>query len=468
MREAIIYTDGSCRPNPGFSGYGIHIVITDDDIKPKNVFTKFGLTRKGYLLKSDIKKDKTLEEVGLHSVYEIYGYKKESLTNNQAELDAIKQAYKAIEIFNEKDSLDIEKVTILADSSYCLNFLNKMLKNTFDIDDVNANKEDVQALFDAYKKVKDKFELAIDKVPAHADNLGNERADLLSNMGRLRNLDGDAKSEYINEGGRDFWKLPSIDMDVFYFKQLFRFYPDHADSDIYYGLNYKDESEIGKKISNITYTILKLPKPDKIVEDIIIKVRDTLKNSYVPYVINLNNLVNKKNLFDYLMYGEHLVIVKNKPYLAIETLTGIELARVLYPTGLSNVVMTNMEQVKEDVTTFANNEITDETHIDITDLIYATNEKDKNVIKKEIVNDKYIVKYKLEHALLKIKLKYDLPPRNYLRKIEGRNPKVILVVRDEGVLYTYKTIVTTDDGSLIYSNNYYSNKIIKRKSKGKK
>ena len=467
--EAICYTDGSARPNnsSGFSGYGVHIVILDPDKKPKNVFTKYGLTEQGYLLKSDIKKNKELKEYGIYKVYEIYGYKPTSFTNNQAELDAIKQAYKAITIFNEKDNLDIDKITILADSTYCLNFLNKMLKETFDIDDVKVNKDDVNDLYKAFNSIKDKFELAIGKVPAHSGNLGNDRADLLSNMGRLRNLAGDSKTEYIHEDANDFWKLPNIDMDVFYFKQLFRFYPDDSHSDIYYGLNYKDESDMGKKISYVTYTILKLPKPDPIVEVILTKIRETLKENYVPYIVNMQNLTNKKNLFNYLKYGEHIVIARNKPYLSLETLDGIELARVLYPTGLSNIVMDNMEKVKDDVITYVQNEPRQEEYIDITDLIYETNDKGKNVIKKDIINDKYILPYKLEHAKLKIKMKYDLPPRNLLRRLESKEPKVTLIVRDAGPVYEYKTMVTTADGSLIYTSNIYSNKIIKKIKKGK-
>jgi len=468
MRKALIYTDGSANNNSGDTGYGVHIVILDEDVKPKNVFTKYGLTDMGYLLKPEIKKDKELNEVGLYRVYEIYGYNKESTTNNQAELDAIKQAYKAIVILNEKDDLEVEEVTILADSTYCLNFINKMLKETFFIEDVKANVDEVDALYKDFLYAKQHFSLKIGKVPAHSENLGNDRADLLANMGRQRYLAHDEQAEYLLDGGIDFWKLPVLDVDIFHFKQLIRFYPDDADNNVYYGLNYKSESDIGKKVNDVVYTVLELPQPDQLVQDIITKVRETLKDFYVPYILNMQNMTNKKNLFDYLKYGEHVVTIVYKPYVSVMTLTGVELAKELYPTGLSRKVMGNMDVIRNEVDTYVRDGPTKEQYIDITDLIYETSDKDKNIIKKEIINDKFKLSYKLEYAKLNIRLRYDLPPRNLLKKLESKEPKVVLAIRDAGPMYIYKTIVIANDGSLLYTNNYYSNRVIKKIRKGKK
>jgi len=468
--EVLLYTDGSCVPNDGtgYSGYGIHMAIIDYEKKTKAIMTKYGLTPKGYFLRKEIKADKGLKEVGLHKVYEIYGYNPNSITNQQAELDAIIQAFKAIDVFNEKDSLGLAKITILSDSIYCLRHLKKMLDDEMDIETVNANRDKVEELFNLYKKIKDKFQIEIDKVPAHSGNLGNDRADLLSNMGRLRNMDNDKQTEYIYEGKEDFWKLPNIDIDLFHFKQLFRFYPDDLEKPIYYGINYKNESDIGKKISYVTYTILKLSKPEPLVTKILTKIRESLKDLYVPYIVNMSNLTNKKILFDYLKYGDHITVIDKKPYLTISTLDGKELARVLEPTGLSNVVMENMEYAKNTILTFLDKSNTLDKYIDITDTIYEINAKKKITIKKEIKDDKYIITYKLDDATIKLKMKYDLPPRNLLKKLATKNPKVILLLRDRGPLYEYKTITTTGNGDLIYTDNIYSNKAIKKQKKGAK
>jgi len=135
-----IYTDGSCKPNPGPSGYGV--VVIEDGVKT------------------------------LYSG----GYSKNG-TNNIAELLGIRTA---IELAEGKDAV------IYSDSSYAINSIVKWgpgwkrngwtRVNGDDIPNIDIIKD----VFELY--MSNKSQIDIRHVKAHNGDVNNELADMLANF----------------------------------------------------------------------------------------------------------------------------------------------------------------------------------------------------------------------------------------------------------------------------------------------
>lgn len=462
------YTDGSAIPNPGITGWGIHIAVGSEDGKPKTLLGKYRLVRDGYVSTTVFKNSDKLknEELAFEYGIDIYGTSDLSETNNQAELDAITKLLDFIPDIESTIDKDIDKIIILTDSSYSLIFLEKVLNDSLDMENVKANKEHIERLDESISLLKSKYNVEARKIKAHNDDLGNERADMLANMGRILKVKNTGRDFNVVIGDKDFWKDPNIDKDVFNFKQLFNFYPDGVNTDrSYYGLNYKKESEIGKKISSVSYTIMKLGEQHEIVNDIIKLVRSELGTLFVPYVIRLQDLLNKDVVRDYLKFGTDFIIPnKDSGHLIINTITGVEVARELYPPALSTIVKDRMSELEFELLDYQKRQLNDIEYIDITNLIFEQDAKDKTIIKKELVNDKPVIKYKYGKVTIKLKMKYDLPPRNTLKRFEKKNPKVLLVIKDLGNVLEYKTITILDNKDFILTSNIYSNKIIFKKN----
>jgi len=453
-----IYCDGSSKPNPGPSGYGVHMVLGSNLIKPKNIIGKYKLTTDGYITNVEFKNSKNKELLGLFKCIEIYGYEDSSDTNNMGELDAVIQSINMLDTIIDSIETKPSKLVFLLDSTYVINNIEKVRTKDFDMSSINANKTKVNKLKKMFDKIENKYDITIKKVKAHTDDLGNIRADMLATMGRLLRYKKNRSNYNIYIGDKDFWKDPNVDRDFYYMKLLFNFYPDTDIADrSYYGLNYKKENEIGKKLSMVTYNIIKTIKVNDVIYGFIKLIRDALGEHYVPYILRLNDIFNKNILRDLLIYKDDFLTIENKRHFIINTVTGVEVARELYPPALSKNVIDKFIQLDEEMIECFNNK----NLIDITDLLYNIVD-DKYTIKKELVNDKVIINYKYDKTKLKLLMKYDLPPRNTLKRLEKQQPKVYLIVKDIGNILEYKTIVVLNNDDAILTTNYYSNKVPKK------
>lgn len=471
--KLIIYTDGGARPNPGNSGYGIHYCVLTNVGKPKLVLGNNHLTDMGYKTKAEFKANDKLTLMVAKGFTDIIGYDKELNTNNMAELQAIITALEKTNEVAEKHNVEFEDILILSDSTYSINFVNKILDDTLNINEVVINKRLVIRLAEIINAFKHAFNITIDKVLAHDVNVGNNKADSLATMGIFNNknlINTEIKKEKVLHFDDTYWRDVKIDVDTFYFKQIFNFFPNNPnENNVYYGVNYKELSDFGKHINYITYTLVNLHKGDELINTILKLIRETLGNHHVPYVINLRNLLSKDVLRDYFKYGNDYIRVIKRPFLSLMTVNGIEVARELNPPGLSATLMENMLAVEEELADYVEDRANEKIeYIDITDSIYTTNVKDKTIIKPELINDKVKIEYKAENFKIKIHMNSDLPPRNTLKRFESKNPIVILVIKDRGPLIEYFTIVNTNEDDYIFSASLYSNKIVKKIPKKKK
>ena len=139
MKQVKIYTDGACRGNPGPGGWG--------------VLMQFG----------DVSK-------------ELYGGEL-STTNNRMELCAVIEALTAL-----KQSCHVELIT---DSKYVLNGATQWLTNWKAKNWQTAGKKPVKNvdLWKVLDSLLSSHDINWVWVKGHSNNVGNERADALANLG---------------------------------------------------------------------------------------------------------------------------------------------------------------------------------------------------------------------------------------------------------------------------------------------
>jgi len=476
MRTIVAYTDGGARPNPGDTGYGIHMIITNDNIKHKQIKSKYKLTPNGYVEKNLFRKDKDIE-IGLEKVIDVYGYDKQDTTNNMAELRAIWILFNLLlSTTYEELFMDIDKIVIKLDSNYVLGFLKKIENNHEEFYDI-PNAKLINEIRELYKQVKKKYkEIELVKVSAHIGHIGNEKADMLATMGLYKNKESESKEfkNIVVVNGEDYYKIHLEKHPLLDNKLLFKF-TNMEYIDRYYLFNYKEENDVGRRLNDVIYTVVDLNGDFPELNDISRKFNNST-TSIIPYLIKIDNIYNKDISANLLLYKEdYLKVIIERPY-RITTINDITLATEIYPPGLAFVAQETFRGLSQILDDYKNNTLPPQYKIiDITDYIYTTNKKGKTTIKKEIVNDKYVLTIKKDTidknliANVNIKLGLDILKRNVLKRIESKEPTVKLLIHDHKGYITYYTLIITkennDKYNYVLAMNKYANLIYKKESK---
>ena len=144
MEKIIIYTDGACKGNPGPGGWGVLILLENEQI-------------------------------------ELSGGSKET-TNNQMELTAV---IKALNFFEKKI-----KVDLYTDSKYVMDGITDYIKKWKINGWQTANKKPVKNmnLWKILDELNNLHDINWNWVKGHSGNPENEKADALANL-RIENLD---------------------------------------------------------------------------------------------------------------------------------------------------------------------------------------------------------------------------------------------------------------------------------------
>ena len=144
MEKIIIYTDGACKGNPGPGGWGVLILLENEQI-------------------------------------ELSGGSKET-TNNQMELTAV---IKALNFFEKKI-----KVDLYTDSKYVMDGITDYIKKWKINGWKTANKKPVKNMnvWKILDELNNLHDINWNWVKGHSGNPENEKADALANLG-IENLD---------------------------------------------------------------------------------------------------------------------------------------------------------------------------------------------------------------------------------------------------------------------------------------
>jgi hypothetical protein len=276
---------------------------------------------------------------------------------------------------------------------------------------------------------------------------------------------------------KDYWDNKIERHPLLSYKLLFD-YSTHEKvlgaNDFLFMLNYKDPGDIGKKENTIIYSVYygKLDYPELInVSKSMSQLTDTLS---VPYVIKLDDLYNKEINNNILKYGKDYLELIDRPIKRVQTIDEHIIASVVYPPALSYQSYENNLLLANRLEEYISGKLRPQTKlIDITDLLYTKDKKDKTILKKEIVNDKYDIKIdmkkygidKFKKPLI-LKLQYDLPRRNHLKKLESMNPKVVLMVDVFDLFMRYMTVLEITENNekkYLLTDNIYADKVYFRK-----
>ena len=448
MKYMVLYTDGSARPNPGITGYGVHGYIGEEGAF-KNIDNKWVMTNMGYVAKKE--KDKYLT-IKPDYIIEQYGRKEDSNTNNQAELDGIIEALKIA-----KDRLTSEDVLhIKADSSYVVMFFNSILEKKQN--NYNSNVEHLKELEKLINSLD--FKVTIERIDAHVGYLGNEEADTLSNIGRnLINPDMNIRhvcKELLIDPMEYWFYTPVINEFLRKSKKLLltlKNEPILNNSHLHCITNYKRKNidEIGKKDPDIKYTIINSNTDVEelnIINEVIKDGTDMLK----PYVINLAELLNQKIARKLHLYKTDYLRKRRSMFELIETTdsTPVVVGLEVFPVSLSWYTINHFKDLYDLKNQLDNNEDGVKT-VDIKDLIYDNIKNPKFTIETDTFKLPVVFRVNISEPSLFTNLK--------------KNIKSIKLVYKENkeAIYDCFILIETNDGEWMIETAYFTKIRFKRK-----
>lgn len=250
-----MFSDGGCKPNPGFAGFGVFGYTYTYSEKPTNIkhpaYTDIYFSDKGI---GKVKCDKPIK---VESIVEYIGaIQGTSSTNNQAELLGVLKALELAEsLCSEGDNLDI-----YTDSSYIVSAYNENLdrwiQNNWTRLDGKAltHKKEWEVIL-LYRKLylDKKVNLTINWIKGHDGDHGNHMSDIFSTIGAnaSRVLNGSSdKCIYSSISSYKDYKDSFLDKDFIYtFKNLYFSTNELIDDKDYCFLHSGEDEEIGNKKS---------------------------------------------------------------------------------------------------------------------------------------------------------------------------------------------------------------------------
>lgn len=481
----VLYTDGSARPNPGFTGWGAHGYFYEalPESKKHIIATKhFIPTKYGYIHQSGLGQNP--RAIPIEPVYYIEGFgsNTQTSTNNNAELSSLLESLKMLKDY------EFEEVQIFTDSEYLRKGLTEwrsVWERTNYVTSQNqpvSNKEKWIELFSLYDALIAKnINFEIDWVKGHADSFGNIIADKLAAIGMLYSASNEEISKFDIEPAKGYWKIdidrhPFIGFNRIYFNSQLKY---NIFGQYFLAEPGKDELVIGKRIPETSYSIVRLNEPDPLIEKIRSRQFKVAQDINSIVCMKLDRVYNP-DTFKYINEHADKVLVTNyRNKISLDFINRDYPITVEYnPAGLSLRTLeaiSFLEEILEryiDVKESRENTSGKKVEIfDITNQIFDDIPANgKKPATKKIKNEHGVgsVYFKVDVELTKeadakevtkisipIIFGADTLHRNSLKKIENSNPKVSLVIWYESdTCVRYATVCEIDGGIGIWSNFY--------------
>lgn len=497
----VIYTDGSAKPNPGFSGSGIHAYryLKGDGIKPTKI-KNWVATDRGYVLESNLSKEKGSTPVKILEYIDIARGYEMIQTNNFGELMAM------VTVFEEM-AVDMDaapNVLILADSQYVLNGLtnwchawrrnNWMTKTGVP----PANMESWKRALMLYEAAVQKYSIELDWVRGHNEDLGNEHADKLAAVGanisrHLMSGEKNITDIFVNRYDKHV-KVDKpeshhlLDMTRIYFNS------DAAWNES--GVYFQGGIEIGRRSGEAEFSVLILDEPDQLVE----KVKqahyenpsemNTVMFTRGDRIFNnvVANFINRYGKFCMRPQGHVAVsmdFVDAKPLsfelkateLPLRTIEAFniigEYLEVFRDQGLEEKSTPYQENISLELEDLAF------TSVDLTDYFYnnvkfGNKGETRKELRKEfgVGQEKTTLKATIvmkdsttltcPNQNIHLFFGKDLPNRNTLKRIEKDDPRVFVITwKVSPTSYRYATVVKVRGALGIWANYYASQVFLK-------
>lgn len=254
--KAVFYCDGSCRPNPGYGGYGIFGYTFQEAKRPKNtkhpLKDKFNFTHEGILT------TKGTEPIEVLNILEfVRASNNPKTTNNENELKATLHVLELVHAHPEWD-----EVTLLTDSEYMVKGINENLVKW----EANGYKkvggmpiaytDDWVSINLYYKALTERgCKINVKWVKGHSGDYGNDTADYYSVIGSNaarqqfeRQVEEFCTDIYTSETTYAEYKKSYAKDFVFHFKDLFfSSSPTIQDDSYCFVSSNEEDAEIGKR-----------------------------------------------------------------------------------------------------------------------------------------------------------------------------------------------------------------------------
>jgi len=344
--------------------------------------------------------------------------------------------------------------------------LIKLLKDDIDKNRLNYAVKD--ELIDKFKKVRDvDTVIKYKRVYDYETNAGLYRALNGIEVARVHNMDLFYKVSDIQY----YWKTKQ-DRHLLLNSRHMLFVNKKSDSLKYTVANYKKDDPVGLRTNYVVYSTSVLTETIPIITKVKSMFLNYLGDSEVVCTINLDNLYNANVTSLHSLYGDFIFNITNVHYLSISTIIGLEVAHEVKPVGLAGYGIENAnltEKILKDYLVQKNSDNKPIYYIDITDKLFDL--EGKCTIKKELADgDKIKLSVSEDDVtnngvkdLIKLKLVVglDMPNRNLLKKLEKKNPKVLIAIYViSGIIVeTYSILDIEALKECMVWSNIYSNKI---------
>lgn len=518
----VLWTDGSCIPNPGFGGWGFHAFGYSDEVSKRGAgMTEHYVTNMGYVFKEILDyplqgKDPFAEVAKLHpdnfraDVLEIlrgqmkakqvsplfyldhFGATVSSdsgllATNNTGEVRAL------VEALEYSKKLGIRRIQIYADSEYALagfnNAINIWARNQWRRRDGMEikNKELWQRAWDLKQSMQD-FDIKADWLKGHDVFYGNHIADTNANLGRCMSVAGiDEIAEHRSEA-QGYWKPADVDKHPLVCHQKLFFngdYENHVPGTYYMGAIDKDLGLFGKRLSDTSYSVVKLKTPIESLEKLVDHHCSNGENRNEAVIAHLSNFFKADTYRQFMEFGDFSITKANSYSNDMVAVGKLPVTEVVDPPKRAMDAMLAVNNIQDWVETWKEKKPGHERFVetDLTAHLYESSTVTKKKI--EVKETKLLASIKPGSASVDVEANYrtiageelqlqttlsfgiDMPDRLGLKRIEELDPTVTLLSWEEtpGV-FRYLTVVEAEEDIGAYCG-YYSNVRLNKAKKKK-
>lgn len=476
--KLVLFTDGACRPNPGYAGFGIYGYVYSDADKPKNHKHPHHATL--FFTPTGVQKEKSETPIAVHSVIEIIqAISNPQSTNNEAELKAV--------VAGLKKAAEIESlidITLYTDSNYIVSAYNENLDSWIKNNWKRLDSKPIShiSLWEKIVMYREMFkekgcELTLKWVKAHTESK-DDNYSYCNNMADIYSVIGSNASRNINPtedlvvmehtlSYADYKKSYDTKDFVYYFRDMY-FSSGELDDKNYCFISTSDDPGLLGKRNNSSIFVTNVGYIPPVINQIKEFYRLIPRNYVTTCCIKINKLENKDicRLTEFVHIKHmllpiaaqprsYLIVGDKTPFLYENTVNFPFIVnasdvfdRMCYVDSVSDDPGPNIH--KFDVT---NTFIDTETH-----KLKITN-KDKFIDFSDLITETIEFKQKLV-----IKISYDVPSFLALKNIEEEIEKVYLIIEandDNNFCSVYININTKTRS--IYSVNIGSKYL--RKSK---
>lgn len=515
----VIYSDGGCRPNPGYAGWGAHgyLYTTEPSNKGSGLIKQL-ITPFGYVPNTGDAKQKHTVVQPLQ-YFDFFGTSGSNASNNAAEVDALRHSLAKLKTY------DVKNIQVYTDSEYlrrgATEWLESWKRRNWVRDDGTpiSNSSSWKGLAQEIDHVKQKnINFSIQWVKGHSDNFGNTIADKLATIGVLHSTNQQPRNECSVSPAQGYWKSdverhPFIHMRRGYFNSVSEYnIPGHY----YLAEPGGDDFLIGKKVPESAYCVVRLLKPENVIEIVKERQFEIANTINAVMMLRLDKIYNPE-VYEYIEdHGKYTLLQASKSVLGLNFVDNKPVTIEMNPPGLCLRAIDNFQFLDEMLDRFLKPEESTscfgyKAH-DITDTLYKKVEKKvkkETVIKYELdpvfgvgfkslsqevivsrlsdnipkgmkiegielqPSDKFEVRLNAatdggdvcdtaneQKISIPLVLGLDLPSRNSLKHLEDLNPKISLITWQESVnSLRYACVVEVDSGVGIWSN-YFADKIL--------